>query len=76
MHVITTLAEAARPFESASAGAAALWVFSAGVSALAAPDAHSSTSYQWLFRFLHLLAANLDRAGILEPTSRSTQKRV
>ena len=47
-------------------GVAALWIFSAAVSAMSVPTAESSPAYQWLFRFAHLLAANLDRAGILE----------
>ena len=46
-------------------GLTALWIFSAAVSALSAPDAKSGKVYQWLFRFSHLLAANLDRAGLL-----------
>ena len=54
--------EAPHPF---MLGLATLWVFSAAVSAMAAPDAHTSQGYQWLYRFTHLLAANLDRAGLL-----------
>ena len=50
-------------------GLATLWVFSAAVSALSAPDCKSSPLYQWLYRFMHLLAANLDRAGLLNLTS-------
>lgn len=46
-----------------------LWIFSAAVSALSAPDDKSSQLYAWVYRFLHLLAANLDRAGLLEPRS-------
>ena len=46
-------------------GMALLWMGSAAVSALPAPGEKSSPTYQWLFRFLHLLAANLDRAGLL-----------
>ena len=46
-------------------GLATLWVFSAAVSAMAAPDVNTSQGYQWLYRFTHLLAANLDRAGLL-----------
>jgi hypothetical protein len=45
-------------------GALGLWVFSAAVCALSAPDGNSSKAYQWLYRFSHLLAANLDRAGL------------
>lgn len=44
-------------------GALGLWVFSAAVCALSTPDANSSKAYQWLYKFSHLLAANLDRAG-------------
>ena len=50
-------------------GLATLWVFSAAVSALNAPDSNSSPGYQWLYRFTHLLAANLDRAGLLNLAS-------
>ena len=46
-------------------GVATLWIFSAAVSAMSPPDSKSSQSYQWLYRFSHLLAANLDRAGLL-----------
>ncbi len=46
-------------------GVGALWIFSAAVSAMGAPNEKSSPGYQWLFRFSHLLAANLDRAGLL-----------
>ncbi|TCK71975.1 hypothetical protein [Acidipila rosea] len=42
-------------------GAAALWVFSAAVSAMNAPNMQSSQFYGWLYRFTHLLAANLDK---------------
>ncbi len=45
-------------------GMAALWVFSAAVSAMSVPGSRSGQWYQWLYRFAHLLAANLDRAGI------------
>lgn len=48
-------------------GAGALWVFSAAVSAMDPPNTGDSRFYGWLYRFTHLLAANLDRA--LEPTS-------
>ena len=47
-------------------GLATLWVFSAAVSAMSLPNSKSSSGYQWLFRFTHLLAANLDRAGLFE----------
>ena len=76
MHVIQVIAETLRPVESASVGMAALWIFSAGVSALATPSAQSSPSYQWLFRFLHLLAANLDRAGLFEPHGHPKEERL
>lgn len=46
-------------------GIMALWVFSAAVGGMNVPDARSSPTYQWLYRFMHLLAANLDRAGLL-----------
>ena len=44
-------------------GIVCLWVFSAAVSALSAPEETSGPMYQWLYRFSHLLAANLDRIG-------------
>ena len=47
-------------------GLITLWVFSAAVSAMGAPGATSSQLYQWLYRFGHLLAANLDRSGLFE----------
>lgn len=46
-------------------GLATLWIFSAAVSAMQAPEGNSTRGYQWLYRFTHLLAANLDRAGLL-----------
>jgi hypothetical protein len=46
-------------------GLATLWIFSAAVSAMQMPDKCSSPAYQWVYRFTHLLAANLDRAGLL-----------
>jgi hypothetical protein len=45
-------------------GVVTLWVFSAAVGAMGQPDGKSSQEYEWLYRFLHLLAANLDRAGV------------
>lgn len=47
-------------------GLATLWIFSAAVSAMQAPGSNSSRGYQWLYRFTHLLAANLDRAGLFD----------
>ena len=54
-------------------GVLLLWLFSAGVGALRMPDSESSALYTWLFRFLHLLAANLDRAGLLEQLPRGIE---
>jgi hypothetical protein len=45
-------------------GVMTLWVFSAAVGAMGQPDGKSGRGYEWLYRFLHLLAANLDRAGL------------
>lgn len=42
-------------------GAGALWIFSAAVSAMDAPQPKDGGFYRWLYRFTHLLAANLDR---------------
>jgi len=50
-------------------GLATLWIFSAAVSAMCPPVASSTQQYQWLYRFAHLLAANLDRAGLFSATS-------
>ena len=49
-------------------GVALLWIGSAAVSAMRAPNEKSSQGYCWLYRFCHLLAANLDRAGLLTAT--------
>ncbi len=46
-------------------GVVTLWIFSAAVGAMGQPDVKSGPGYEWLYRFLHLLAANLDRAGLL-----------
>jgi hypothetical protein len=43
-------------------GAGALWVFSAAISAMNPPASGNAGFYGWLYRFTHLLAANLDRA--------------
>lgn len=44
------------------ATAAAFWIFMAAVDAM--PEPQSATGfYAWLYRFGHLLAANLSRAG-------------
>ncbi len=64
MHAIW-LAMAQSDSQSFAGGVAALWVFSAAVSAMSVPTEKSGPGYQWLFRFAHLLAANLDRAGVL-----------
>ena len=48
-------------------GILCLWVFSAAVSALSPPEETSGPAYRWLYRFSHLLAANLDRAGWMRP---------
>ena len=51
-------------------GAGVLWVFSAAVSAMDPPKIGASNFYGWLYRFTHLMAANLDRA--LKPSSLET----
>lgn len=38
------------------------WVFSAATGALPAPTAKSSPFYQWMFKFLNTIAANIARA--------------
>lgn len=49
-------------------GAAGLWVFSAIVSGMPAPDQSSGKGYRWLYGTFHALAANLDKiAGGVNP---------
>jgi hypothetical protein len=50
------------PAQSFWTGAGALWIFSAAVSAMDRPSSKDGRFYGWLYRFTHLLAANLDRA--------------
>ena len=57
-------------------GAGALWVLSAAVSAMDPPKTGDSSFYGWLYRFTHLLAANLDRALRPTPTPEQQQTRV
>jgi len=40
------------------------WVFSAAVGAMPTPIQGSSLFYQFLFRFLHGLSGNLNRAAV------------
>ena len=40
------------------------WVFSAAVGALEAPTANSGPGYKFVFRFLHGLSGNLNRAAM------------
>ena len=47
-------------------GLLSLWVFSAAVSALSPPKDRSSQFYFWVYRFGHLLAANLDQFQFTE----------
>ncbi len=54
-------------------GLCTLWVFSAAVSALSPPDEKSGPAYRWLYRFSHLLAANLDRAGWMLATPEESE---
>jgi hypothetical protein len=55
-------------------GAGALWIFSAAVSAMDPPEAEGSRFYGWLYRFTHLLAANLDRVLGPVPPSHSPEQ--
>ncbi len=57
-------------------GALGLWVFSAAVCAMSAPDGKSSKAYQWLYGFAHLLAANLDRVGLTGAAEESAASEV
>ena len=38
------------------------WVFSAAVGAMPAPSAGSSAFYEWAYKFLNTIAANIARA--------------
>ena len=63
------------PFNIADApsfygGLAFLWIFSAAVSAMERPKSSDGCFYQWLYRFSHLLAANLDRVTVAELSCR------
>jgi hypothetical protein len=66
------------PAQSFWTGAGALWLFSAAVSAMDQPQSKDSRFYGWLYRFTHLLAANLDRAlrpvSVARPSSSSPPK--
>ena len=44
-------------------GIGTLWVFSAFIGGMPAPDSTSSKGYLWLYGSLHLLGANLDKVG-------------
>ncbi|HZU09051.1 MAG TPA: hypothetical protein VFA02_04055 [Pseudacidobacterium sp.] len=55
-------------------GVGVLWIFSAAVSAMDAPRADDSRFYRWLYRFTHLLAANLDRAFGATINQQTTEK--
>lgn len=44
-------------------GMGALWVFSAFVGGMPAPDTSSGKAYRWAYGSLHLLAANLEKVG-------------
>ena len=46
-------------FREAEVTIVSYWVFSAAVGGLEEPDASSSKSYRWFFRFIHILAGNL-----------------
>lgn len=37
------------------------YVFSAGIQTMPTPKKDSPTSYTWLFNFLHVISANLER---------------
>ena len=69
------LTEILGSFGKLPAGIALLWIFSAGVSALDPPYAGSNPWYRWLYQFLHLLAANLDKAGLLRTGAGSARER-
>ena len=63
MYVVACNASQFSSMYALAGEAVALWVFSAAVSAMSVPTISSSQDYQWFYRFAHLLAANLDRAG-------------
>lgn len=42
----------------------AYWVFSAAVGAMPTPESNSGMLYRFLFRFMHGLSGNLNRAAL------------
>jgi hypothetical protein len=48
------------PYVAAAAGIIAQWIFSAFVSSMPEPNG-SGRNYLWAYRFLHTLAANMDK---------------
>lgn len=44
-------------------GAIGLWIVSALVGGMPAPDQNSGKGYRWLYGSFHLLAANLDKVA-------------
>jgi hypothetical protein len=76
MSVIHTVLWPTDSAQSFWTGAGALWIFSAAVSAMDPPKTGDGTFYGWLYRFTHLLAANLDRALRPVPTPEQQQTRI
>lgn len=50
-------------YQSFLLGAGGLWIFSAFVGGMPAPDQTSGKGYRWIYGSLHLLSANLDKVG-------------
>lgn len=46
---------------------AGLWLASAAVSTMPEPTQQDSVAYNWLYGFLHVVAANLNRFGARLP---------
>ena len=47
--------------------AGVLWVVSAAISTMPEPSQQDSVAYNWLYGFLHVIAANLNRFGARLP---------
>lgn len=48
-------------------GAAGVWIFSALVSSMPPPSAHSSTAYLWAYKFLQTLGGSMKQVNLTKP---------
>lgn len=76
MAIINELSQ--HPFILLATGTALQWVFSAFVSTMPDPDAngHGGWKYIWAYRFLHTLAANMDKAKLAKVQQALNQAQV